>query len=102
MLPQIPDMLDQLIVLMAALRTQIQNLNVTNVPGLGQVATFGQLINTSVEDSRLLLPNEAARMDRLIATTDVLIGLPSLDQIRSDILSLIDAIVVHLNDLKAS
>ena len=99
--PQIGDLLDKLIELMGKLKTEIQNLNVSAIPGLDKVSQFTGSVKTLLETSKNLLPNEAGAIDEVLAVTNVVTGLPSLDAVKADILGLIDAIVVHLNSLKS-
>jgi len=101
LIPQITELLDKLIDLMKKLKTEIQNLNVAGIPGLSEVSTFTEKIKAFLEAMKKLLPEEAGTIDDVLGVTDVVSGLPTLDQVKSEILSLIDAIVGHLNSLKA-
>jgi len=100
-IPQIGDLLDKLIDLMGKLKTAINNLNVGAIPGLDKVTTFTQGVKTLLETAKNLLPNEATTIDDVLSVANVAGSLPSVDQLKAEILSLIDAIVVHLNSLKA-
>jgi ABC-type transporter Mla subunit MlaD len=102
LIPQIVDLLDKLIDLMGKLKTEIQNLDVGAIPGLGEVSSFTDKVNAFLESSKNLLPDEADTIDDILSVTDVVGGLPSLDEVKTDILALIDAIVAHLNSLKPS
>lgn len=102
MVPQIVDLLDKLIDLMDKLKAEIQNLDVSAIPGLGEVSNFTDKVNAFLESSKNLLPNEAGTIDDILSVTDVVGGLPSLDNVKSEILALIDGIVSHLNSLKPS
>ena len=101
MVPQVTDLLDELIELMGKLKTEIQNLDVSAVPGLDKVSAFTASVKTLLETSKKLLPNETAAIDTIADTADVVTGLPSVDQLKNEIISLIDAIVAHLNSLKS-
>lgn len=100
-IPQIGDLLDKLIDLMGKLKTAIQNLNVGAIPGLDKVTAFTQGVTTLLQTAKNLLPNEARTIDDVLAVANVAGSLPSVDQLKAEILSLIDAIVVDLNSLKS-
>lgn len=100
-IPQITELLDKLIDLITKLKTEIQNLNVSAVPGLDKVSQFTNAVKTLLETSKNLLPDEAATIDDVLAVVNVVSGLPTLDTVKADIISLIDAILTHLNSLKS-
>ncbi len=100
-IPQITDLIDKLIDLMNKLKTEIQNLDVSAVPGLDQVSSFTTNVKTLLETSKNLLPSEADTIDDVLGVANVVSGLPSLDTVKTDILSLLDAIIAHLNSLKS-
>lgn len=100
-IPQITDLIDKLIDLMNKLKTEIQNLDVSAVPGLEQVSSFTTNVKTLLETSKNLLPSEADTIDDVLGVANVVSGLPSLDTVKTDILSLLDAIIAHLNSLKS-
>jgi hypothetical protein len=101
MIPQITELLDKLIGLMGDLRNEINNLNVGAIPGLDKVSQFTASVRTLLETSKNLLPNEADTIDDVLAVVNVVTGLPTLDAVKADILTLIDQIVGHLNSLKS-
>jgi hypothetical protein len=100
LIPQIGDLLDKLISLMGQLKTEITNLDVSNIPGLSQVSAFTTGIKTLLTTAENLLPNQKPAIDDVLKVTDVVSGLPSLDTVKADILKLIDDIVTDLNSLK--
>ena len=101
LVPQITDLIDELITLLGKLKTEIQNLNVGTIPGLAQVSPFTGVVKTLLETTKKLLPNETGAIESIAAAADVVTGLPSVDQLKAEIISLIDAVVAHLNRLKA-
>jgi phage-related protein len=101
LIPQVTELLNKLIDLMGKLKTEIQNLDVSNIPGLQEASTFTEKVKTFLETTKNLLPDEASTINDVLGIADVVSGLPSLDAVKADILSLIDAIVAHLNSLKA-
>lgn len=100
MIPQIGQLLNQLIELMGDLKEEINNLNVGAIPGLAEVSQFTAGIKTLLETSKNLLPQQAGTINDVLAVVDVVGSLPSLDDVKGEINTLIDEIVVHLNSLK--
>lgn len=100
MIPQIGQLLNQLIELMGDLKEEINNLNVGAIPGLAEVSQFTAGIKTLLETSKNLLPQQAGTINDVLAVVDVVGSLPSLDDLKGEINTLIDEIVVHLNSLK--
>jgi phage-related protein len=100
--PQITELIDKLIDLMGKLKTEIANLNPGVVgAGLAKVTEFTTSVKTLLETAKGLLPNEADTIDDVIKVADVVSSLPSLDALKAEITSLIDAITAKLNELKA-
>jgi len=97
--PQVGDLVTQLVGLMTKLKTEIQNLNVSAVPGLSQLSTFTTAIQTLLQTAENLLPNEKSDIDQVLSVVSVVSGLPSLDTVKQDILTLIDGIIGDLNSL---
>ena len=101
LIPKIVDLIDLLIELMNQIKTEIQNLDVGAIPGLDKVTEFTDQIKSFVETSKDLLPDDAkGTADDVLEVVNVVSGLPSLDEVKDEIITLIDAIVVHLNSLK--
>ncbi|WP_328331074.1 hypothetical protein OHA70_10450 [Kribbella sp. NBC_00382] len=100
LVPQVNDLLDQLIELMNKLKAALENLDVGAIPGLAEVSAFTSKIPALLDAAKKLLPNETASIDSIASITDVVTGLPSVDAVKAEILALIAAIVAHLNSLK--
>jgi hypothetical protein len=102
LIPQINDLLNLLIGLMNSLRTEIENLDVSGIPGLEEVSMFTTRIRAFLEAARSLLPDQAGTIDEVLSVADVVTSLPSLDEVRAEILALITAITGHLESLRSS
>lgn len=100
-IPQIDELLDKLIELMTKLKTEVQNLDVSSIPGLGDAAEFTNQIKGFVDSAKALLPDSSDDFDAISDIADVVSSLPSIDDVKAEIISLIDAITGHLNSLKA-
>jgi hypothetical protein len=99
-LPQINDLIDKLIGLMTSLKSEIDKLNPGAIPGLGQVTTFTGKISTMLDSVKTILPQEGAAIDDVRTALSVVGNLQNLDQIKTELLALIDAINADLNRLK--
>jgi hypothetical protein len=95
----IGDLLSQLITLLGKLKTEVANLDVGNIPGLADVSSFTGSVRTMLESAKKLLPDESGDIDEVLGIADVVTGLPSLDQLKQQIVDLITAIVTDLQDL---
>ena len=98
---QIDELLNKLIELMNLVKTEVQNLDVSAIPGLGEAAEFTGKIKEFVDSAKTLLPENAADFQAVADIANIVSGLPSIDEVKGEIISLIDAIVGHLNSLKA-
>lgn len=101
LVPQISELLSKLIDLMNSLKTEIQNLDVSGIPGLAEASEFTSKVKGFLEAAKSLLADQADEIDSVLAIADVVTGLPSLDEVKGDILSLLDAIIAHLNNLNS-
>ncbi len=97
--PRLESLVGELNDLLGRVKTEIQNLNVSAIPGLDQVSSFTEQVETFLESARTLLPSEAATIDEISAALDVVGGLPSVDEVKGEIISLIDSIRGHLTSL---
>ena len=101
LVPQVNELIDLLVDLLAKLRTELENLDVGAIPGLGEVAELTGKIPAFLEAAKKLLPGEASSIDAIGDVVDVVTGLPSVDAVKTELLALIDAITTHLSSLKA-
>ncbi|GAA3816167.1 hypothetical protein [Cellulomonas soli] len=101
LVPQINELLDQLVGLLDKLRTEITNLDVGAIPGLGEVAQLTGMIPALLDAAKKLLPDETSSIDAIADVADVVTGLPSVDAVKTELLDLITAISAHLTSLKA-
>lgn len=100
LIPQIVDLLDLLIGLMNDLKTEVQNLDVGGIDNLDKVSQFTSQITTFLDTTKDLLPDQASTIEEIRSVANVVTGLPSLDEVKAEIIALIDAIIAHLNSLK--
>lgn len=101
LIPQITDVIDLLVDLMNQIRTEIENLNVSDIEGLSEVSEFTGKISDFLDASADLLSDEVGdTVEDIRSALNVIGGLPSLDEVKQDILDLIDAIVTDLQSLQ--
>jgi ABC-type transporter Mla subunit MlaD len=101
LIPQIVELLDLLVNLLNQVKTEVQNLDVAAIPGLAEVSEFTGKITGLVEAARALLPDELDdEVDQVLEVAGVVTSLPSLDEVKGEIVALIDAVNAHLNSLK--
>lgn len=100
LVPQITDLIDQLIELMGKLKTEIENLDVSAIPGLEEATEFVENVKSFLEAAKNLLPDEEEAINDVLSVADVVGSLSGLDDVKQEILDCVDAIVAHLNSLK--
>jgi hypothetical protein len=99
--PQITDLINKLIDLLAHLKTEVQGLNVGTIPGLTQVTQFTGQVSNFLTAVKPLLPQDAAEIDDVRGAVGVVGGLSGLDQVKGEIITLIDDILEKLNEVKS-
>ncbi len=98
--PQINDVVNDIINLLNKLDTEIQNLNIPAIEGLDKVTTFIGSMKAVLEAAKAVLPNESSKIDDVITGTDLVAGLPSVNDIKGEIHTLIADVVGVLNGFK--
>lgn len=100
--PQITELLDKLIALMGQIKTEIQKLlSGGPIANLDKVTQFTQGVTTLLTTAKTVIPNAAGDINAVLEVAQLAGSLPTVGQLKDEINSLIDAIVVHLNSLKA-
>lgn len=98
---RVSELITKLIGLMNDLKGEIDKLDPNLVPGLDKVTTFTQSVTTLLQTSKSLLPDQASTIDDILGVAGIVTSLPSIDQLKTELKALIDAIVGHLNSLKS-
>jgi ABC-type transporter Mla subunit MlaD len=98
---QINDLLSKLIDLINKLKAEIENLDVSTIPGLAEASEFTEKIKAFLEAAKNLLPESSDEINDVLSVADVVTSLPSLDEIKTEIIALLDAIIGHLNTLNS-
>jgi hypothetical protein len=99
--PQVNELLDELVGLLDKLKAEIASLDVGAIPGLAEVSGFTGKIPALLDAAKKLLPDEAGSIGTIGDIADVVGGLPSVDAVKTELLALIDAVRAHLVSLKA-
>jgi hypothetical protein len=98
---QIGALLNTLIGLMNTLKTEVNNIDLTGISNIDKVAEFAGKITNLVNASRALLPNASDEFDAVSNAASVISSLPTVANIKDEIIALIDTIIGHLNTLNA-
>jgi len=101
LIPQINDLIELLVGLMNDLKQEVQNLDLSGIANLDKVSEFTTKIGSFLDTTKDLLPDKADTIEEIRGVANVVTGLPSLDDLKAEIIGLIDAIVAHLNSLKS-
>ena len=99
--PQVNDLIDKPIGLLAKLKTEIQAIDIGPLGNIDEALGFAAKVKGFLESAKALLPDEAAEIDRAINAADVVAGLPTFGDIKNEIIQLIDGIAALLAQLKA-
>ena len=100
--PQINDLIDELVDLMNQIKAEVERLDPGVIPGLEEVSEFTGQIENFLNASENLLPESSqGTVTEVRRVISVVGGLPSVGELKAEIVALIDAIVAHLNSLKA-
>lgn len=101
MIPGITDIIDLLIDLMNQIKAEIEKLDVNAIPGLSDVVNFTARITGFLDASADLLPDGSeGTVADIRSAMNVVGSLPSLEQLKQEILDLIDFLVTDLTSLK--
>ena len=101
MVPQIGGLLTKLIGLMNQLRDAVNQIDVSNIPGLQQVTEFTTAVTTLLQTAESLLPAEKAAIDDVLSAATVVTQLPSLSDVKQQILDLLTGVIGDLQALNA-
>jgi len=100
-MPQTQHLADSLIYLMENLRNTISTIDTGSIMHLQELSTFGDKVNMILQSAKELLPNEPNAIDDVKRTTHVLSDLPTLGNIKGEIIGSLDGILGHLHELKS-
>ncbi|GAA1733595.1 hypothetical protein GCM10009809_31220 [Isoptericola hypogeus] len=101
MVPQVNELIDELVSLLDKLKAEIASFDVGAIPGLAEVSGFTGKIPALLDAAKKLLPDEAGAIGTIGDIADVVGGLPSVDALKTELTGLIDAVRAHLVSLKA-
>lgn len=101
LIPQVKDLITDLADLLGKLRTAINDLDVSHIPGVAAVSGFTAQIPALLDAAKKLLPGETAAITAISEVTAVVTGLPSVEEVKTELLSLLDAVIADINSLKA-
>ncbi|MEM6796453.1 MAG: hypothetical protein AAF725_20950 [Acidobacteriota bacterium] len=110
LLPQLDQLVDQLIGLVGSLKREIEDFDLASIGAeeLGKALEFVDQVTSFLTASKDLLPGEADTIDGVLSVANVAGSLPNLDDVKQEILDLLDqdggepGILQLLQSLKAA
>jgi ABC-type transporter Mla subunit MlaD len=101
LIPQVNELIDLLVDLLEKLKKEVDNLDVSGIPGVAQVAEFTGKIPALLDAAKKLLPDETASIEAIADVTDVVTGLPSIEEVKTELSNLLQAIIDLIISLKS-
>jgi len=98
----INELVTKLVDLMNLLKAEINKLNVSAIPGLAEASQFTGKITNFLTTAKSLVPDVEDEVQEVLDIAGVVSSLPSLEEIKAEIISLMDAIIGQLNTLKTA
>jgi len=100
--PQIATMLNRVIALLQDLRNEIDGIDMGAIPNVDDAVTLVENVSNILEAARAFLPGQANEINEVMDVAHVVSSMPGLTaNLKENILSCIDAIIVHFTNLKA-
>ncbi len=94
--PEITRLIDQLVGLLNQLKTEIEKLDISTIPGLDEISEFTDKVTILLDTAQQLVPTDAVGEVRNVA--GLVTSLPALgDTLKNEIVSLIDKVIGKLD-----
>jgi hypothetical protein len=101
--PQIATMLNRVIALLQDLRNEIDGMDLGAIPNVGDAVTMVENVSSVLEAARAFLPGQKKEIDEVMNVAHMVSSIPGLTaDLKENILSCIDAIIIHFTNLKAT
>lgn len=97
--PPVADILDRLKTVFEVLRTEIQNIDITDIPAVDveQITEFAGRVRDTLQTARSLVPSQGDVIDTVVESADLIASLPELtEDLKSSIVASLDAIIALL------
>ena len=97
--PPVADILDRLKTVFEVLRTEIQNIDITDIPAVDveQITEFAGRVRDTLETARSLVPSQGEAIDSVVESADLIASLPELtEDLKNSILASLDTIIALL------
>ena len=87
-IPQVPGVIDQLVGLLNTLKSEIDKIDPSKLTGVAQISALTDGVGAILTATKAILPDQSAAIEGVTTALGVLKSVPSLTQIKADILSL--------------
>lgn len=99
--PQINELLTKLVGLLDQLKVEINKLDASAIP-VDKVLPFIDGVKTLLDKSRNILPaDQGSNIDTALEVVTVIKSIPTPEQIKAEVISLLDAVKNHIASLRA-
>lgn len=101
--PQVNTLIDELTGVLGKLKTEINELNVGGIAGeaLAKLPAFAKSITTVLNTAKTVVPAQASDIDKAVGAVSLVGSVPSLDDVKAEVIQLIDDIIALLDGMKA-
>jgi hypothetical protein len=98
-IPQTRHFVANVIFLLEDFRSRLQHTDVGAIPNVAELAHFATLVDSVLEKSGALLPDQLDTVQDAHGTARMIRDLPALTELKDEIIQLTDGIVAHCRDL---
>lgn len=99
-IPNVPQVIDQLIGLLNTLKSEIDKIDPSKLTGVAQISALTDGVGAILTATKALLPDQSSAIEGVTTALGVLKSVPSLTQIKTDIISLLTDVTGLLTQVK--
>jgi hypothetical protein len=99
-IPQVPGVIDQLVGLLNTLKAEIDKIDPSKLTGVAQISALTDGVAAILTATKAILPDQSSAIEGVTTALGVLKSVPSLTQIKTDIISLITDVTNLLTQVK--
>jgi hypothetical protein len=98
-IPQTRHFIANIIFLLEDFKSRLQRTDVRTIPNIGELTRFATLVDTVLEKSGSLLPDQFDTIQDVHGTARMIGDLPALTELKDDIIKYVEGIVAHCRKL---